>query len=145
MYSLQTSLRTNPSIGFIRIEIILVAQYCHYCERSKFEQHHQITFSMIVAHRKCLIDRNSISLHLHKTNLTNFFFSYLAFLGSGHSPSFHAFSILCVAQTMANYKLPLAYLLRTYTGLIDPLKSNFSSLYFELQQPPKASFNCCNL
>jgi hypothetical protein len=38
----------NPSIGFVRIEIVLVAQYCHYYEHFEFQRHQQITFSMIV-------------------------------------------------------------------------------------------------
>ncbi len=69
---LQTSLKTNPSIAFMRIEIILVPQYCHYYERSEFQQHHQIAFSMIAANQECLIDHISILLQfLHRTNLIN--------------------------------------------------------------------------
>jgi hypothetical protein len=61
-----------------------------------------------------------------------------------HSPTFCAFCILCVAQTMANYKFPPC-LLGTSIGLINVLKGNFSCLYFELQQPLKGSFSCRNI
>jgi hypothetical protein len=146
MYSLQTSLKTNLSIGFVRIEIILVTQYCHCYERYEFQQHHQITFSMITTHQECLIDHNLISLQfLHRTDLTIYLFSYFAFLRSVHSPTFCSFYILCVAQTMVNYKLPPTCLLGMSASLVDVLKSNFSCLYFEFQQPPKGSFSCHNL
>lgn len=122
----------------MRIEIILVAQYCHYYERFEFQQHHQITSSMITANQECLIDHNLILLQfLHRINLTNFFFSYLAFFQSMHSPTFRAFCILCVAQTMANYKLPSACFLGTSASLVDALKGNFCCLHFELQRPLK--------
>jgi hypothetical protein len=62
-----------------------------------------------------------------------------------HSPTFCAFCILCVAQTMANYKFPPTCLLGTSIGLINVLKGNFSYLNFELQQPLKGSFSYHNI
>lgn len=145
MYFLQTSFETNPSIRFERIEIILVAQHCHYYEHFEFWQHHQITFSMITLDWEHLIDHNSIMLQFsHRINLANFFSSYLAFLQCVHNPTYRAFYILCVVQTMANYKIPPACFLGMSVGSIDVLKGNFFCLYFGLQQPPEG-FNYRNL
>jgi hypothetical protein len=126
MYYLQTSLGTNPSIGFVRIEIVLVTQYCHYYESSKFWQHHQITLSMITPNWEHSINHNSIVLQFsHRTDLPNFFYLYPTFLQFVHSLTFHAFFILCVAQIMANCKVPLACLSRRPLVQLMHWKSNF--------------------
>jgi hypothetical protein len=87
-------LGTHPSISFIRIEIVLATQYCHYYECSKFLQHHQIAFSMIVLEWECSINHNSIMLQFsHTTNMPNLFSSYLTFLQFVHSLALRAFCI----------------------------------------------------
>jgi hypothetical protein len=52
---------------------------------------------------------------------------------------------MCVVETMASCKVPLAYLPKMFVGLVDALQDNFSCLYFELQQCLEGSFSCRNL
>lgn len=84
-----TNLPGDKSIHNIRIEIVLVAQYCHYYESFEFQQDRQITLSMIALDWECSIDHNSIALQFsHKTSIPNFFSSYFPFLRFVHSLPF---------------------------------------------------------
>jgi len=136
----------NPSIGFIRIKIILAMQYWHYYKCFEFQWHHQIAFSMIVPNWEGSINHNLIALHLSlKIDIPNLFSSYFAFSCSMHSPTICALCILCVAQTMANCKISPTCFPRTSASLIIALKGNFLVCILNCSNFWKVVLNCHNL
>jgi hypothetical protein len=121
-------LRMHPSISFVRIEIILVVQYCHYHDVPNFD-----STIKSPSPRPYLSGNIQLIKIQSRCKFCQFFFFFFCIL---HSyilcivlPFMHlAFS---VSQTMVDYKIDLACLTMS-VSLIDTLKGIYACLYFEL-------------